>query len=242
MENRGRPSSAPEELLSSLSTSQIEDTIDNVIRRENDTSLLFKLEDLQPPLHSFVLHMRSLRRAFQLPRGSTLEPYTMGNAIMEGVIRKDYEARGEKMPTIPRTITETYFQDLTGSEDTHHESQTLKDSNGLFRSTRRPLTPEELLRSVTSLRMPKSRSEALDVLLQNIQDRSNGYVQDMLYEQKGLLNALKYKIPSSRVLKPRRKHDPRFTEFCYGALDVYMPFKIFEQSKQFERMYKMKVK
>lgn len=241
MENRARPT-VPEELLSSLSSSQLEDTIDNVIKRENDTSLLFKLEDLQPSLHSFILNMRGLRRAFELPPKSNLAPYTMGNAIMEGVIRKNYEARGEQFPTLPRSITETYFQDLTGGEDTHHETQTIKESNGLFRSSRRVLMPQELLKDIASFNTRGEEAHALNILLDNIHERSNYYVSDMLSEQKGLLNALKYKIPSSRILKPRRKNDPRFTEFCYGALDIYMPFKIFEQSKQFERMYKMKVK
>lgn len=241
MENRARPT-MPEELLSSLNASQIEDTIDNVIRRENDTSLLFKLEDFQPLLHSFILDIRSLRKAFELPRKSNLAPYTMGNAIMEGVIRKNYEARGERFPTLPRNTIETYFQDLTGGEDTHYETQTVKESNNLFRSARRVLMPQEILKDLTSFNTRDDKAQALNMLLDNIHERSNDYASDMLSEQKGLLNALKYKIPSSRILRPRKKGDPRFTEFCYGALDIYMPFKIFEQSKQFEKMYEVKVK
>jgi len=238
---RSKPEYANSDLLNFLTDTQLEDTITSVIRCEDDNSLLYQLEDHNPDLYKFVQKMNEFRHGGGISQVEN-SPYIMGASMMEKAIRENYTAKGQPLPRISKPTTDAYLKDLIGGEDTHYEVKVLSGAGKKVFNPPERLTLDQLQQKMYANNLDPEQHTALILLLQNIMTRSGMYTVQVVNEQKGFFSALDKNVNGSKVLNVPGRTNVNFMDFCHGAIDIYIPFKILEETNRIRKMYNAPVK
>lgn len=189
---------------------------------------LAKLRSQQPNLFFFLDQMKHLRGSIMFSQDNKFS-YDNGILFMMRTLQNQFQSAGQSFPTLSEASMLSYFQNLIDVETNHHDTNILKDLQGINQNS--PLLPYALANLSLS---PNTQTPAF------IQAReafiiNSGQAAHILCDGEEFGRNIMLKGEVANRFGP-------IQGFVYGATDVYMAIKQFGEAKSLRRLLRDEVK